>query len=155
MEQQEKLRKGAMEAFWDEEKKCFISDGQISAHSQIWMVLADVPSPEDSAELMGRICANDDKEDVLLKSLDSYPFATPYMHHYYVMALLRAGLKEQARAHMRSYWGSMLAAGADTFWEAWNPDDPGASPYGGAVINSYCHAWSCTPAFLITKYFNE
>ena len=167
MEQQEKLRKGAQEILWDAEKKCYVSDGQISPHSQIWMVLADVPSPEESAALMGRICAEENAmrkeesgpegntEDVLVKSLTEYPLATPYMHHYYVMALLRAGLKEQARDHMRSYWGSMLEAGADTFWETWDPKDPNASPYGGAVINSYCHAWSCTPAFLITKYFNE
>ena len=167
MEQQEKLRRGAMEAFWDTEKKCFVSDGQISPHSQIWMVLADVPSPEESTELMGRLCAKETAEaeeqpceeeagdSVLKKAVSECPLATPYMHHYYVMALLRAGLKEQARAHMRSYWGSMLEAGADTFWETWDPKAPNASPYGGAVINSYCHAWSCTPAFLITKYFNE
>ena len=154
-EQQEKLRRGAMEAFWDMDKKCFVSDGQISPHSQIWMVLADVPTPEESAELMGRIYAGENGEDIFAKALVDYPLATPYMHHYYVTALLRAGLKEQARAHMRSYWGSMLEAGADTFWETWDPKDPNASPYGGAVINSYCHAWSCTPAFLITKYFNE
>ena len=153
-EQQEKLRRGAMEAFWDMEKKCFVSDGQISPHSQIWMVLADVPTPEESAELMGRIYAGENGEDIFAKALVDYPLATPYMHHYYVTALLRAGLKEQARAHMRSYWGSMLEAGADTFWETWDPKDPNASPYGGAVINSYCHAWSCTPAFLITKYFS-
>ena len=154
-EQQEKLRRGAMEAFWDTDKKCFVSDGQISPHSQIWMVLADVPAPEEARELMGRICGSGIGEDVLVEALDKYPLATPYMHHYYVMALLRAGLKEQAREHMRSYWGSMLDAGADTFWETWDPKDPNASPYGGAVINSYCHAWSCTPAFLITKYFNS
>ena len=119
------------------------------------MVLADVPAPEEARELMGRICGSGIGEDVLVEALDKYPLATPYMHHYYVMALLRAGLKEQARVHMRSYWGSMLDAGADTFWETCDPKDPNASPYGGAVINSYCHAWSCTPAFLITKYFNS
>ena len=155
MEQQEKLRKGAMEAFWDPEKRCYVSDGQISPHSQIWMVLADVPSPEESAQLMGRLCEKDSTEDILQKAAGGYPLATPYMHHYYVMALLRAGLKEQAGSHMRAYWGSMLDAGADTFWETWDPKDPDASPYGGAVINSYCHAWSCTPAFLITRYFND
>lgn len=105
-EQQEKLRRGAMEAFRDKDKKCFVSDGQISPHSQIWMVLADVPTPEESAELMGRIYAGENGEDIFAKALVDYPLETPYMHHYYVTALLRAGLKEQARAHMRAYWAA-------------------------------------------------
>ena len=58
-EQQEKLRRGAMEAFWDMDKKCFVSDGQISPHSQIWMVLADVLMPADATDLMGRICSGE------------------------------------------------------------------------------------------------
>ena len=80
---------------------------------------------------------------------------TPYLHHYFVMALLRAGLKEQAAAHLKAYWGGMLAAGADTFWECWDGEDPGRSPYGGSEVNSYCHAWSCTPAYLIERFFKE
>ena len=24
-----------------------------------------------------------------------------------------------------------------------------ASPYGSHLMNSYCHAWSCTPAYLL------
>ena len=47
----------------------------------------------------------------------------------------------------------MIRAGADTFFEAWNPKDPKASPYGGAIVNSCCHAWSCTPAYILYKYF--
>ena len=26
------------------------------------------------------------------------------------------------------------------------------SPYGSVAINSYCHAWSATPTYLIRKY---
>jgi alpha-L-rhamnosidase len=62
------------------------------------------------------------------------------------------GLKEQAAEYLKSYWGAMLYAGADTFWESWDGENPDASPYGGSVINSYCHAWSCTPAYIIPKY---
>ncbi len=46
-------------------------------------------------------------------------------------------------------------AGADTFWEFWDPADPGGSPYGGRIVNSYCHAWSCTPTFIIRQYLLE
>lgn len=144
VEQMESLKEAARTRFWDTEKKCFISNGQISIASQVWMVLADVLTPDEAADLM---CRSGD-------FLEQYPMTTPYMHHYYMMALLRVGLKKQAMEHMKSYWGSMIEAGADTFWEAWDPKRPDASPYGGKAINSYCHAWSCTPAYLIRRYFN-
>ena len=34
----------------------------------------------------------------------------------------------------------------------WDPEHPERSPYGGSVVNSFCHAWSCTPAYIIEKY---
>ena len=106
------------------------------------MVLADVPGPDQARWAMEKTAA-----------LDRGPrMTTPYMHHYYVMALLHAGLRGQAEAHLRSYWGGMLDAGADTFWECWDPDDPAASPYGGLIVNSRCHAWSCTPAYIIDRF---
>jgi hypothetical protein len=43
----------------------------------------------------------------------------------------------------------MAQAGADTFWEVYNPADSLASPYGDVHLNSFCHAWSCTPAYLL------
>jgi len=144
MEQQEQLRKAALKKFWDNEKKCFISAGQISLAAQVWMVLADVLEPEGAAELMSRV-----------SEFSDYPMVTPYMHHYYLMALLRVGMKDAVLAHMKEYWGGMVAAGADTFWELWNPREPEASPYGGSVVNSYCHAWSCTPAYILKTLESE
>ena len=35
---------------------------------------------------------------------------------------------------------------------AFDPEKPGYSPYGSPIVNSYCHAWSCTPVYLIKKY---
>ena len=138
----EQLQKAARKEFWDEEQKCVVSNGQVSIASQVWMVLADALDPDQAKELMGHI------EDYL----DRYSMVTPYMHFYYLLALIRVGYKDKAKKHMVEYWGSMLDAGADTFWEMWDPADPTASPYGGSVINSYCHAWSCAPAYLIKKY---
>jgi alpha-L-rhamnosidase len=31
----------------------------------------------------------------------------------------------------------MIEAGAETFFEAWNPDEPRSSPYGDLHANSY------------------
>ena len=78
---------------------------------------------------------------------------SPYMNHHYVEALLMCGKKDQAMDYMKYYWGGMLSHGADTFWELYNPENPAESPYGGSMVNSYCHAWSCTPTYLLRKYF--
>ena len=162
-EQEALLKNGAMSEFWDRETECFVSGGQISAASQMWMVLADVLDPEAAEKLMRRVqaavaaagemeaeCA--DRDEHFAAEMAKYPMVTPDMHHYYLMALIRAGLKAEAEQHILLYWGSMIDAGADTFFESWDPADPGASPYGGAAVNSFCHAWSCTPAYIMERY---
>lgn len=130
-------------AYWDPNEECFLSNGQKSFASQIWMILAGVPDRETSIDLLHRM------EEFSIER----PMATPYMHHQHIMALLECGLKEEALTEMKAYWGSMLDIGVDTFYEAWDPKNPDASPYGSPVVNSYCHAWSCTPVYLIRKFF--
>lgn len=129
------------------ERKLFVTTGEeYNIASQVWMVLAQIMSAEENKEIM--------KETI--KSL--FPvtnIATPYMYHHIVEALFEAGMKEEATSLMKSYWGKMIALGADTFWEAFDPDKPDYSPYGSPVVNSYCHAWSCTPAYLIQKYLTD
>ena len=46
----------------------------------------------------------------------------------------------------------MVKKGADTFWEVYDPNNDKLSPYGFYPMNSYCHAWSCTPVYFINKY---
>ena len=75
---------------------------------------------------------------------------TPYACHYLLEALQDAGLHDESERLMLSYWG-MVDAGADTFWEAYDPTDDEVSPYGDVRFNSYCHAWSCGPAYLLQR----
>jgi hypothetical protein len=63
--------------------------------------------------------------------------------------MLQCGLKQEAKQLVETYWGGMVKAGADTFWEVYDPSNAGLSPYGSTLVNSYCHAWSCTPAYLL------
>ena len=58
----------------------------------------------------------------------------------------------EAKEALVNYWGGMIAKGADTFWEAYDPTNDFISPYDFYPINSYCHAWSCTPVYFIRKY---
>ena len=116
---------------------------QVSYASQVWMVLAGVSSGEEAAHI--------------LETVETYPravkMATPYMVHHYIQALIDCGTMQKAYAKMKDYWGGMLEKGADTFWEVYDPDNPKASPYGGRIIHSFCHAWSCTPTYFLRKYF--
>ena len=138
------LRSQAFKLLWSDAENCFTCGGQISPHSQIWMILSGT-MPKDKAETAITKALNDK---------DAPRMTTPYMHHYYVMALLKAGLRDKALEHLKTYWGSMVDVGADTFWECWDPEHPDASPYGGLIVNSFCHAWSCTPAYIIDHYFS-
>lgn len=135
----------AVSHFWDEEQGFFVSgrEHQISWSSQVWMVLADVFEKEKSRSLMLH----------LLEVNPKMGAATPYAYHHVIEALLHVDEKEKALELMRTYWGGMITLGADTFWEAFDPEDPNASPYGSAQVNSFCHAWSCTPAWLLREYY--
>ena len=139
----QRLRKAAKDHFWQKEEGCFSDGGQIAIHTQVWLTLAGI-MPQEAARAAF---------EKALRLPDAPRMKTPYMHHYYIMALLRSGLRDEAEAHLRAYWGGMIRAGADTFWECYDPDDPAGSPYGGRIVNSFCHAWSCTPAYLISRYF--
>jgi alpha-L-rhamnosidase len=134
----------AKENLYDSDRKLFVTTGgEYNIASQVWMVLSHLMSDEENREIMTAMI----DELFPVKNI-----ATPYMYHHIVEALFEAGLKKDGIELMKSYWGKMLSLGADTYWEAFDPDQPNYSPYGTPIVNSYCHAWSCTPVYLIQKY---
>ncbi len=138
------MEKAAQKSLWDENMGLYISGParQISWASQAWMVLAGVATPLQAQQAM----ANVDKHQQAQKPV------APYLHHHVVAALFKAGLHENAVAYMNDYWGEMIEKGADTFWEVYVPGQDHLSPYDGYLINSYCHAWSCTPTYFLRTY---
>lgn len=119
------------------------ANNELNIASQVWMVLADILTPEENRSVM---------EECIKNLFPVKQIATPYMYHHITEALFKAGLKDEAIKMMKSYWGKMIELGADTYWEAFDPDQLEYSPYGSPIISSYCHAWSCTPVYLIHKY---
>ena len=139
----DKLKKSASEHLYDGAVfKNAYDNNQLSVHSQVWMILADVLTEEDAQRVL-KECLNGDE---YVKP------RTPYMHHYVVDAMIKAGLLKEAKQYILDYWGEMVKLGADTFWEAFVKDDPNCSPYNAVLMNSSCHAWSCTPTYFIRKY---
>lgn len=137
----------ARETLYRPDRKLFVTGNEeFNIASQVWMVLAGVMSPEENREIM---------ETTVRELFPITGIATPYMYHHIVEALFEAGLKEDATTLLKNYWGKMIELGADTFWEAFDPNQPDYSPYGSPIVNSYCHAWSCTPVYLIKKYLAE
>lgn len=138
------MKKAAIQYLWDESKQQFTSgsERQISWASQIWMVLAEVFDTDKSHKIMA----------TLIEQKPEIAPVTPYMYHHLIDALISVNDMTAAIKFMESYWGEMVADGADTFWEAYDPNNKGFSPYGNNLINSFCHAWSCTPTYFIRKY---
>ncbi|MDE6589107.1 MAG: sugar hydrolase, partial [Oscillospiraceae bacterium] len=143
----ERVARGALERLWDESLGFFVSgeQRQVSWASQVWFALAGVFDREKNAVLLRH----------LIEANPGVPMVTPYMYHYFIQALLDCGLSGLAEKYLKEYWGGMVRDGADTFWELYDPKDRYASPYGSRAVNSFCHAWSSTPAYFIRKYLSR
>lgn len=136
--------KQAAQKLWDEQQGFYFSGEfrQINYATQVWMILADVGDLAHQQKLMNN----------LLSAPPAIGMNTPYMRHHFILALFKVGMKQQAIDEIKAYWGKMVEYGADTFWELFDPNNPSYSPYGSKIINSYCHAWSCTPAWFIRQH---
>lgn len=140
----EKMQKASRDNFYNRKTGLFESgpDRQVSFASQVWMVLAGVAGEKESRKS--------------LEGVVEYPGAlapgAPYMYHFVIQALINSGLYDMAKQSLEEYWGGMVRKGADTFWEVYDPNDDFISPYNFYPVNSYCHAWSCTPVYFIRKY---
>ena len=141
-----KSRKAAYELFFDGEKFANPKeDKQYAVHNQVWMILGGVTDGDEGRAVLENAFA----------SKDSIKPVSPYMHHYVLEAMIKLQMFDEAKAYIKDYWGGMTKLGADTFWEVYVPGDLTVSPYKDALINSFCHAWSCTPSYFIRKYFNK
>lgn len=140
----DKMTKATRKNLYDKKSGLFVGteNKQVSYASQIWMILSGVAT---QAEGRKALSALNTAQDVC------YP-GTPYMYHYYIQSLIDCGMHSEAKEVLITYWGGMIKKGADTFWEAYDPMNDFISPYDFYPINSYCHAWSCTPVYFIRKY---
>ncbi|MCT0161411.1 alpha-L-rhamnosidase-related protein [Lactiplantibacillus pentosus] len=140
-----KLIESTRSHLFDKQKNLFVSgpNKEVNLASQIWMVLAQVLDENENVELM---------KNVQNTMFPVTGIATPYFYHHIAEALFMTNFKTAGINLIKRYWGKMVQEDADTFWEAFKPEDPSFSPYGSLAINSYCHAWSCTPAYLLRKY---
>ena len=138
------MRRASREAFYDRRSGVVVSgpQRQVSYLSQVWMVLSGTLSPKEGARALTAV----------LDDPTACRPGSPYAYHYLIEALIACGMEDEARERLIGYWGGMIERGADTFWEVYDPADDYKSPYGFHPVNSYCHAWSCTPVYFINTY---
>lgn len=142
-----RMKRAAREKLRDRSTGLFLSgpERQISTASQVWMILSGTVTPAEGKRLLDRLPG---LGDAVLP-------ISPYLYHYMAEAMIVCGMYSGARDLISDYWGGMVDKGADTFWEVYDPADDFVSPYGSHIINSYCHAWSCTPVYFLRKYGTE
>lgn len=135
--QWEEGREAAVKYLFDEKRGLFFSgeEHQYSEISQAWLVLGGVFDSKTNRDILMH------REKEMLKMV------TPYARHTRIEALVNSGMKQEAYREMMSYWGKMAEEGCDTFYELFDPQNSKESPYGSFLVNSYCHAWSCTPSY--------
>lgn len=131
----------AVREYFDSEKGVFAPRGAVSWNTNIFIILSDAVSQRDGIGIITRL-KNDKNANMPV---------TPYVYHYMAEAYDYLGMTEERDNLINNYWGSMIKNGADTFWEAYKDDDPFFSPYDDSLLNSACHAWSCTPMYFIRK----
>jgi len=138
-----RMSDAAHRKLWDERRGVWVSDkNNVSWLSQAWMALSGISTPEEARRSLTAV----------MSDTSAVRPVTPYAHHYFTEAMFESGLKDEALKHVREYWGGMVKMGADTYWEAWVPDDLRKSPYDNVLLNSYCHAFSCTAGYFLRKY---
>jgi alpha-L-rhamnosidase len=81
------------------------------------------------------------------------PTISPYFNSYVLDAMAEMGHRGETLNWLRSYWGGMLAEGATSFWEAYDPRWPKDNPHASLQADgktgyfvSLAHGWSSSPA---------
>lgn len=139
------LRKAGYKAYWDAKKQIVVSgkERQESYTATSWAVLGDLIKGNEAQKAIRNV----------MQSNTAIKPGTPYANHFLVAAMLHCGMNSEAKKYVENYWGGMVRLGADTFWEYYVPDNHLFSSYNGyTLLNSYCHAWSCTPIYFIVNY---
>ncbi len=83
---------------------------------------------------------------------------TPYYGSYVLDAMAEMNHREAALKWIREYWGGMIAEGATSFWEAYDPSWPKDDPHVDLQADdtagyriSLAHGWSSGPTFWLME----
>ena len=146
----EKLRKQIFEKFYDTEKKVFIDSYEsgkrnVTRQSNILAYLFLSCDDTVKKDIYERVVLNDEVPKI----------TTPYFKFYENQVHCKAGNTNLLEKSIREYYGSMLATGATTLYEEYDPTMTGVehyAMYGNPFEKSLCHAWSASPIYLLGNF---
>ena len=139
------------ERYWSREKGAFIdsyTSGRcnVTRHANIFAVMFGIANGEETASILENVLKND----------EITPITTPYFAGYELDVLASLGELSAVEETIRSYYGGMIALGAKTIWEEYQPKKQGIEHYemyGRKYEKSLCHAWGAGPIYLFGKYY--
>jgi hypothetical protein len=147
------LKTKLFDVFWDKENQVMNHqriDGKtqdnVTRYANMFGIFFNYFDETQKQSVKNKVLLNDDIQKI----------TTPYMRFYELEALCAMGEQEFVLDEIRDYWGGMLALGATTFWELYNPNDKGEAHlemYGRPYGKSLCHAWGASPIYLFGKYY--
>ncbi|BDI29060.1 hypothetical protein CCAX7_11110 [Capsulimonas corticalis] len=122
-------------------------------------VYSDVATPAQQTAIYSKVLTPDspswDKSGALL---GNNPVLSPYYGNYIIAAMSQTGHNADTLRVLRDYWGGMLAEGATTFWEGYDPKLPKEHFHQFLQADnitgmnaSLCHGWSAGPTNLLTE----
>jgi alpha-L-rhamnosidase len=83
---------------------------------------------------------------------------TPYYNFYVISAMAESGHRREALDWIRKYWGGMVAEGATSFWEGYDPSWPKDDFHanlqaddGKGYFVSLAHGWSSGPTAWLSE----
>lgn len=146
----EKLRKQIFEKFYDTEKKVFIDSYEsgkrnVTRQSNILAYLFLSCDDTVKKDIYERVVLNDEVPQI----------TTPHFKFYENQVHCKAGNTNLLEKSIREYYGSMLATGATTLYEEYDPTMTGVehyAMYGNPFEKSLCHAWSASPIYLLGNF---
>lgn len=142
------LRDKARERLWNQETRSFGTTWQTNAMA----VLSGAAEKNEYAQIWSHVFANID--DVT----DSSPAITPYYGYYVLEAMAVMGHRAEALNWMRGFWGGMIAEGATSFWESYDPRWTKHDFHSGLQADglagyyvSLAHGWSAGPTAWLSE----
>lgn len=149
--QYQELEHKIFDYYWDSRQEAFIDSftsgrKHVTRHANIFAIVFDLVPEERKVAIVKNVLMNAKIPQI----------TTPYFKFYELDALCRMGHHTEVLSQMKDYWGGMLARGAVTFWEEYDPnvqEEEQYDMYGDKFGKSLCHAWSASPIYLLAKYF--
>jgi hypothetical protein len=147
------LKQKLFSIYWNKDKHALVHsrvDGvpteNVTRYSNMFGIFFNYFNEEQKQEVKQHVLLNDNIQKI----------TTPYMRFYELEALCAMGEQAYVLKEIKDYWGGMLALGATSFWEEYNPSKKGVehyAMYGREFGKSLCHAWGASPIYLLGKYY--